>query len=366
MTSTADLRLVEVDDVRVAVGLEAISAPLATNTALLVTTEDGLRSGLLEGVDENGASFEASGDLLGVLDILAPDTGTKTGVGVVGTLNDLLLVRPGLGGNDGAERLLGDDAAVVGRVVDDGRLDEEALLSGGGVLADGELVAVLLGVREELLDLLVLHLVLDGAEQGAGLGVADLDGLGEVDHLGEELGVDALVDVDTLGGDTDLARVLEGTHDDLGSDLLDIHVRQDNRSVVAAKLEGAALEGVGASSHDLLASGDGTSERDLGDTGMGGKHRTELVITTNRLDDTGLEDRLCELDGLEGGIGREGTGLDDDCVTSQQGRDNLAHGEDKREVPKKEVSNRLVMRSGQGMLTRGRWHQRHQEECIWW
>jgi hypothetical protein len=342
--STTDLRLVQVDDVRVAVGLEAISAPLATDTALLVATEDGLRSGLLEGVDEDGAGLEASGDLLGVLDVLAPDTGTETGVGVVGTLDDLLLVRPGLGGDNGAERLLGDDAAVVGRVVDDGRLDEEALLGRGGVLADGELVAVLLSVREEFLDLLVLHLVLDRAEEGAGFGVTDLDGLGEVDHLGEELGVDALVDVDTLGGDTDLARVLEGTHDDLGSDLLDIDVRQDDGGVVAAELEGAALEGVGASSHDLLTSGDGTSERDLGNAGVGGKHRTELVITTNGLDDTGLEDRLCELNGLECCVGSEGTGLDNDGVTSQQGRDDLAHGEDKREVPGMEVSNCLVSR----------------------
>jgi hypothetical protein len=166
--------LVKVDDVRVAVGLDALSAPLATDTALLVATEDGLRGGLLERVDKDGAGLETLGDLLGVGDVLAPDTGTEAGLGVVGALDDLLLVGPGLGGHDGAEGLLGDDAAVVGRVVDDGGLDEVALALGGGVLADGELVAVLLGVREELLDLLVLHLVLDGAEQRAGLGVTVL------------------------------------------------------------------------------------------------------------------------------------------------------------------------------------------------
>jgi len=195
--------LVKVDDVRVAVGLDAVGAPLATDTGLLVATEDGLGSGLLEGVDEDGAGFEAAGDALGVLDVLAPNTGTETGVGVVGALDDLLLVGPRLGGHDGAEGLFGDDAAVVRRVVDNSRLDKEALLGRGGVLANSELVAVLLGVREELLDLLVLHLVLNGAEEGAGVGAADLDGLGEVDHLLDELGVDALVNVDSLGGDTD-------------------------------------------------------------------------------------------------------------------------------------------------------------------
>jgi hypothetical protein len=324
--------------VRVAVGLEAVSTPLATDARLLVTTEDGLGSGLLEGVDEDGAGFEAAGDALGVLDVLAPNTGTKTGVGVVGALDDLLLVGPGLGGDDGAEGLLGDDAAVVGRVVDDGRLDEEALLGGGGVLANSELVAVLLGVREELLDLLVLHLVLDGAEERAGLGVADLDSLSEVDHLLDELGVDALVDVDTLGGDADLTGVLEGAHGDLRSDLLHVDIGENDGGVVATELKGAALEGVGASRHDLLAGGDGASEGDLGDTGVSGKHGAELVVATDSLDDTGLEHGLCELDGLEGGVRSVGRGLDDDGVTSQQGGDDLAEGEDQGEVPVVQVS----------------------------
>jgi len=330
--------LVKVDDVRVAVGLDALSAPLATDTALLVTTEDGLRSGLLEGVDEDGAGLEALGDLLGVGDVLAPDTGTEAGLSVVGALDDLLLVGPGLGGHDGAEGLLSDDTAIVGRVVNDGGLNEVTLALGGGVLADGELVAVLLGVLEELLDLLVLHLVLDRAEQGAGLRVANLDGLGEVDHLLEELLVDALVDVDTLGGDADLAGVLEGTHDNLRGGLLDIDVGEDDGGVVAAELEGAALEGVGAGGHDLLAGGDGTGEGDLGDTGVSGHHGAELIVATKSLDDTGLEDGLGELNGLEGGVGSERAGLDDDGVTSQQGRDDLAHGEDKREVPGSQVS----------------------------
>jgi hypothetical protein len=37
-----------------------------------------------------------------------------------------------------------DNAGVVGRVVDDGGLDEEALAGGNGVGADGEFVAVVL------------------------------------------------------------------------------------------------------------------------------------------------------------------------------------------------------------------------------
>lgn len=299
----------------------------------LVTAKDGLGSGLLERVDEDGAGFKTPGDALGVLDVLAPNASTETGVGVVGALDDLLLVGPGLGGDDGAEGLLGDDAGVVGRVVDDGGLDEEALVAGDGVIANSELVAILARVVEELLDFLVLHLVLDGAEQGAGFGVADGDGLGEVDHLLEELLVDALVDVDALGGDADLARVLEGAHDDLGSDLLDVDVGQDDGGVVATELEGDALQGAGAGGHDLLAGGDGAGEGNLGDAWVGSHHGAELVIATDDLDDTGLEDGLGDLDSLEGGVGSERAGLDNDGVTSQKSGDDLAHGKDEGEVP---------------------------------
>jgi hypothetical protein len=74
-----------------------------------------------------------------------------------------------------------------------------------------------------------LHLVLDRAEHVVTvIGVSDLDRLGEVDHLCEEILVDGLVDVDTLGGYADLSTVLECTHNDLRCDLLDVDVLFDN------------------------------------------------------------------------------------------------------------------------------------------
>jgi len=112
------------------------------------------------------------------------------------------------GGREGrrTERLLGDDARVVRRVVDDRRLYEVAGTLFDLLGADGELVTVLLAVLEELLHLLVLHFVLDGSDQDAGLVArADLDALGEGDHGFQEGLVDVLVDVDALGGDADLA-----------------------------------------------------------------------------------------------------------------------------------------------------------------
>ncbi len=101
-------------------------------------------------------------------------------------------------GNGGGhtEWFLGNDARVVWRVVDDGRLDEVAVALLDVLRSDGELVAVLLAVLEELLHLFVLHFVLDGADQDAVVVAgADLDALGEVDHGFQEGLVDVLVDV---------------------------------------------------------------------------------------------------------------------------------------------------------------------------
>lgn len=87
---------------RVAVREQALWTPLATNTALLVATEDGLRRRLLEAVDPYAAGLESDGDLLGMLDVLTPHTCTETRVHAVGAVDDFLLVGPGLRRHDGA------------------------------------------------------------------------------------------------------------------------------------------------------------------------------------------------------------------------------------------------------------------------
>ena len=87
---------------RVAVGLEALRAPLASNTRLLVSAEERLRRRLLPRVDEDGTGLQPFANALGALDVLAPHAGTETGVGVVGALDDLLLIAPGLGWHDWA------------------------------------------------------------------------------------------------------------------------------------------------------------------------------------------------------------------------------------------------------------------------
>ena len=313
--------------------IRTLLAPFATNSALLMATEDGLWSWLLPGVNEDRSGLQFLANPLSSLDVLAPHAGSKTGKGVVSTLDDLGLIRPRLSWNNWAEWLLLDDAAVVWRVVDDGWLDVEALAGCDVWLANGELVALLLGVLEEALDLLILHLVLDWSEQRARVRSADLDRLGELDHLLEHLVVDVFVNVDALGGDADLTGVLEGSHHEFWCDLVDVDVWQDDRSIVASEFEGAALESWGTSGHNLLASCDRASEGNFGNAWVRCEHWAEFVVTSNDLDNTGLEDLLCEFHNLEGGVWSIWAWLHDDGVASEKSGNDFAEREDDWEVP---------------------------------
>ena len=117
-----------------------------------------------------------------------------------------------------------------------------------------ELVALLLGVFEERLDLLVLHLVLDWAEEVGVISIrASFEGLGELNHGSQEVLVDALVNEDTLRVDTDLARVEPGAHGTLLGGTWDVNVWKDDGGVVAAQLKCDAFQSPGTGSHDLLA-----------------------------------------------------------------------------------------------------------------
>lgn len=86
------LLLVNMHSMGVAVSQQSLSAPLATDTALLVTTEDGLRRWLLPAVDEDAAGLETLADPLSSCDVGTPDAGTETGVGAVGALDNFFFV----------------------------------------------------------------------------------------------------------------------------------------------------------------------------------------------------------------------------------------------------------------------------------
>ena len=246
---------------RVAVTDDTSVTKLATDARFLVAGEEGLRDGLDEAVDEDVAGLDSAGNALGMLNVLGVDRCTKAGIGIVGASDDLVFVGPRLGRDNGAERLLLDDAAVIWRVVDDSRLDEEALAGFHLWLASCELVTLLLGIGEESLDSVKLHGVLDGSEHDTLLvALSDLEVLGESDHALHELGVDRFVDVDALGGDADLTGVEEASQGHFWDSLVHVDVWENDAGIVATELESDTLQGLRARLHDLLAGRDRASK----------------------------------------------------------------------------------------------------------
>lgn len=76
----------------IAVCEDTMGTPLSANTGLLMAGEECLWDWLGEAVDEDIASFDALRNLLRMLDILREDRSAETGIRVVRTNNDLLLV----------------------------------------------------------------------------------------------------------------------------------------------------------------------------------------------------------------------------------------------------------------------------------
>ena len=103
------------------------------------------------------------------------------------------------------ERFLLDDSRLVRWIVNDRRLDKVALRLLYIRHANCKFVALRLGVCEKVLDLIVLHRVLDGANHDSlFVARADFEALGEVYHCINERPVDAFMDVDALRGHADL------------------------------------------------------------------------------------------------------------------------------------------------------------------
>lgn len=75
------------------------------------------------GVDPHAAGLELSCYSAGFFQVVGPDRGAETHLGVVGTSNDIVLVFPCQERHNRSEGLFGDNARVVGRLVNDGGCD---------------------------------------------------------------------------------------------------------------------------------------------------------------------------------------------------------------------------------------------------
>lgn len=90
------------DSLHVAIGNQTSGTPFGTDSTLLEPTKSRSRSGLLETIDPHAPSLELLCDTLSAREVFAPDTGSESGIGVIGSRDDFCLVGPRLRWYDGA------------------------------------------------------------------------------------------------------------------------------------------------------------------------------------------------------------------------------------------------------------------------
>ncbi|GAA3161196.1 hypothetical protein GCM10020255_044370 [Rhodococcus baikonurensis] len=168
--------------------------------------------------------------------------GADDGVGFVAERDD---------GKRGAELLFVDDPHSVVHLVEDGRLMEVAVpvdwfTAGGGP------GAIAHGVRDQILDPLVLRFVVDGPEYcSVDRALVDLDGSRNFTERLDQSGLDTFVRVHTLDGEADLSVVGEGAAEEAGGDRIHIHVPENDGRIVSAEFQSDTLEVVGSPERDL-------------------------------------------------------------------------------------------------------------------
>lgn len=330
--------LVQLDADRLVLGVVGQSslAKLATNTRLLVTTEGELMVKHVVAVDPDGAGLEAVGHADGGVDVLGVDGGSQAVGGVVGQVDDLLLILELGDGADGAEDLLLHDLHVGADIGEDGGLDEVTLVAEALTTGEDGSTLVLTGL-DVAHDTIVLELRNLRALEGLLVeGVADLVLLSSLLEGGKELVVDGLLDVDTGTGAAALSVVVVDTEVDPVDGLIDVGVVKDDVGGLATKLEGDLLEvGRGSSLHDGSADDSGASEGDLVNVHVGGEGGTSgLAVAGDEVEDTSRETSLLdELGENKGGERSLLSSLHDNGVTGGQGRADLPCQHEKREVP---------------------------------
>lgn len=264
------------------------------------------------------------------------DGSSQTVGGVVGQVNDLLLILELGDGADGAEDLLLHDLHVGADIREDGGLDEVTLVAETLTTGQDGSTLVLTGL-DVAHDTVVLELRNLGALEGLLVeGVTDLVLLSSLLEGGNELVVDGLLDVDTGTGAAALSVVVVDTKVNPVDGLLDVGILEDDVGGLATKLEGDLLEvGRGSSLHDGSADDSGSSEGDLVNVHVGGQGSTSgLAVAGDEVEDTGRETSLLdELSENKGGEGSLLSSLHDNGVTGGQGRADLPCQHEKGEVP---------------------------------
>jgi hypothetical protein len=197
--------------------------------------------------------------------------------------------------NQGPELLFRDDAHVVRRVADHReRVNEATRLRLRPPRDDARAAGA--SVLDERGDLVELHAIRDGADQRFGLEPVAHRNPGNIGgELPDDVFVLGFVHIESLQGRAGLAGVDETAPEELLEQGLDFCSGQHDAGIVAAELEGDALQGSRSALHHFLARGHRACEDHFGDALMIRQVRADLGAAGDHVDDTRWEDLVHDL-----------------------------------------------------------------------
>lgn len=173
------VRSLDDDGLALKVVLEAGLTELSADAGVLEATEGSVGIEDIVAVDVNSTSAEGVRDLNGVVNVLGNESSTKTIVGVVSTLDNLIDVLELKDAHNGSKDLFLSDSHVVINIREDSGLDEPTLVADTAATSDklsslllsnvnivqnlGELIFVYLGTLISILCEWVTDLALLGS-----------------------------------------------------------------------------------------------------------------------------------------------------------------------------------------------------------
>mmetsp|Transcript_39887 Transcript_39887/g.69060 ORF Transcript_39887/g.69060 Transcript_39887/m.69060 type:complete len:559 (+) Transcript_39887:102-1778(+) len=316
---------------------------LSAETGLFVSTKRSVgRVGMVV-VYPHTAGLDGTRHLVHLVGIAGPHASAKAVDTVVGDRNSLFGGLEGGHRSHRAEDLLLEDAHLVvsledrrSNVVTAAQLARELVDS-----ATGQHLRALgtanVEVALDAVELLITHL--RAHHDSRVERVADLDGLGALNHTLHELLVDALVHQEATGAGADLAlvqRKQHGTFNGLVEEGIIVirHGGEEEQRRLATELHGHRDEVLGSVLHDDGTSVGGTGERNLAHTSRRGQSRAGiLTVTSDHVEHTRRQQVTDKLHQHHDGVGGLLSRLENNGVTSRQSRGNLPGSHQERKVP---------------------------------
>jgi hypothetical protein len=287
-----------------------------------------IRRRVVASVNKDCARFDFVGQLVSLGCVFRPNGGRETELAVVHLLNRFLVRLDGHDGYDRAEGFFTHHSHVMRDVRKDSGHKVVAVLGRVGeslVLGRDVLRALLDRLVDVLLDSLRRRFADDRAHVGGLVeGVAELVTGKLFLHGLDKVVVDTLVHVNALDRTARLARVEDGTIDDLTCRPGEVYIWANICGILAAELEADfAVYSACCGFLHCETTGDRTSEADEGDFGgLDELLGLAEIATVEDLEDilvqAGVDESLLHLLDDERGLRR---GLDDDAVAREESRD---------------------------------------------